>query len=602
MTANAFDWDDELPPETEEEVYGALLRALRRKQGFGLFFVQCSPAQGEKIVADLCRDLPQQKIQELHLTGEVVTLYDQINHLWQQQPFDVLVVEGLQASLYAYEDTKRFSGWSSEEIYHYSWKGVPQLLNHLNQQREHLRNDFPARLVFLVPPFVVDYFIQRAADFLDWRSGLFRFPRDPKEIAQDAERFIAEEDYAEYLTLTPQTRIKKILHLKSLQDMCPDAESKTKLLLTLGLLFAAGQDYGNAITSWEKALAIKPDLHAAWYNRGVALSDLERKEEAIASYDQAIAIKPDLHEAWNSRGVVLFALGRNEAAVASYDRAVAIKPDDDAAWNNRGGALSDLGRKEEAIASYDQAVAINPDKHEAWNNRGVSLSDLGRNEAAITSYDQAVAINPDDDAAWYNRGNALYKLERKEEAIASYDQAIAIKPDKHEAWHNRGGALYALGRNEEAIASYDQAVAIKPDLYEAWFYRGNALYKLERKEAAITSYDKALEIKPDDHEAWNNRGYGLYILGRKEEAIASYDQALELAPDNPGIFYNKACSYALLGNVELALENLQRTLNLDAEKYREWAKTDADFAGVRADPRFQALIGESMPQLGGVES
>ena len=86
MTANSFDWDDELPPETEEEVYGALLRALRRKQGFGLFFVQCSKAQGEKVVADLRKDLPQQRIQELHLEGEVVTLYDPIADLWQQQP------------------------------------------------------------------------------------------------------------------------------------------------------------------------------------------------------------------------------------------------------------------------------------------------------------------------------------------------------------------------------------------------------------------------------------------------------------------------------------------------------------------------------------
>jgi hypothetical protein len=169
-----------------------LLRALRRKQGFSLFFVQCSPDQGEKIVANLRRDLSQQQIQELHLQGEVTTLYDQIATLWQQRPFDVLVIEGLQASLYAYEDTKRFSGWSSDDIYNYSWKGVPKILNHLNQQREHLRDDFPARFIFLVPPFVVDYFIQRAADFLDWRSGLFRFPRDSREIAQDAERFSGE--------------------------------------------------------------------------------------------------------------------------------------------------------------------------------------------------------------------------------------------------------------------------------------------------------------------------------------------------------------------------------------------------------------------------
>ena len=151
MTVSSFDWDDELPPETGEEVYRALQRALQRKQGFGLFFVQCSKSQGAAIVASLHHDLPKQQIQELHLVGEVTTLYDQIDTLWQQQPFDVLVLDGLEASLYAYEDVKRLSGWGSGEIYNYSWKGVPKILNHLNQQREHLRNDFPARLCFWCP-------------------------------------------------------------------------------------------------------------------------------------------------------------------------------------------------------------------------------------------------------------------------------------------------------------------------------------------------------------------------------------------------------------------------------------------------------------------
>ncbi|HEY9753199.1 MAG TPA: hypothetical protein V6C46_09615 [Coleofasciculaceae cyanobacterium] len=132
MTANPIDWEQDLPPETETEVYQALLRALKRKQGFGLFFVQCSPIQGRKILANLQRDLPDQQIQELALQGEITNLYDQVTEIWQKQPFDVLVIEGLQASLYAYEDTKRLAGWSSRDIYNYSWKGVPKILNHQN--------------------------------------------------------------------------------------------------------------------------------------------------------------------------------------------------------------------------------------------------------------------------------------------------------------------------------------------------------------------------------------------------------------------------------------------------------------------------------------
>jgi tetratricopeptide (TPR) repeat protein len=393
MMANSFDWDDELLPETEEEVYQALLRALRRKQGFGLFFVQCSKDQGEKVVADLRQDLTQQNIQELHLQGEVVTLYDQIADLWQQKPFNVLVIEGLQASLYAYEDTKRFGGWSSNEIYNYSWKGVPKILNHLNQQREHLRNDFPSRFVFLVPPFVVDYFIQRAADFLDWRSGLFRFPRHPKEIMQDVDRFVLEGHYSKYLALAPRARIEKILQIKSLQEICPDCESKTKLLSELGLLFEAEQDYGNAIASYDKALEIKPDFHEAWNNRGRALDDLGRYEEAIANYDKALEFKPNLHEAWFFRGRALSKLGLKEEEMTSYNKILAIKPDNDEAWFFRGNALYALGNYEESLISYDKALQIQPNCASTYYNKACCYGLQKKIDLAIESLQYAITLD-----------------------------------------------------------------------------------------------------------------------------------------------------------------------------------------------------------------
>lgn len=45
---------------------------------------------------------------------------------------------------------------------------------------------------------------------------------------------------------------------------------------------------------------IKPDNAEALNNRGSALSDLRRPEEALDSYEQAPMIKPDYAEAnWN---------------------------------------------------------------------------------------------------------------------------------------------------------------------------------------------------------------------------------------------------------------------------------------------------------------
>ena len=106
-------------------------------------------------------------------------------------------------------------------------------------------------------------------------------------------------------------------------------------------------------------MAIKPDYHEAWYNRGVALSHLGQKEEAIASYDQAIAFKPDLHQAWGNRGTALTALGRYEEAFVSYNRVLEIKPDDNYTIYKKAACYTLQGDIRKAIETLQHAITLN---------------------------------------------------------------------------------------------------------------------------------------------------------------------------------------------------------------------------------------------------
>jgi tetratricopeptide (TPR) repeat protein len=602
MASDVIDWDEDLAADPDED-YQTFVRTLRRTDGFRLLFVQCTPAEGEDLIARVKKNIPQKRIEFLQLHEPIDNLYKIVECLPNRNEINILFIQGLEHSFYDYE--KLQFGNNTKHNY-YSWEGVPPILNHLNQQRERFRDDFNICFVFLLRSFAFKYFIHRSPDFFDWRSGVFEFPTKQELLEQESSRILQEGDYDKYCSLTPEEQVKKVLEIQELlaenHQQPSDSEavasrraSRARLQLELGNLLLAAKEYEAAVASYDQALKIKPDLHQAWNNRGIALLNLGRFEEAFASYDQALQFKPDYHEAWNNRGIALLNLGRFEEAVASYDQALKIKPDLHQAWYNRGVALRNLGRLEEAVASYDQALKIKPDLHQAWYNRGYALDDLGRLEEAVASYDQALKIKPDYHEAWYSRGYALDDLGRLEEAVASYDQALQFKPDYHEAWNGRGNALFNLGRLEEAVASYDQALKIKPDYYEAWNNRGYALDDLGRLEEAVASYDQALKIKPDYHDAWNNRGVALWNLGRLEEAFASYDQALKFKPDLHQAWYNKACSYALQGNVEQAIENLQQAINLSPDEYREMAKTDSDFDKIREDERFRALIQEPLP-------
>jgi hypothetical protein len=66
---------------------------------------------------------------------------------------------------------------------------------------------------------------------------------------------------------------------------------------------------------------------AAFYNRGNALNMLNRFEEALASYDRALALRPDYVEALANRGATLHELQSFTEALASYDHAISLRPD-----------------------------------------------------------------------------------------------------------------------------------------------------------------------------------------------------------------------------------------------------------------------------------
>ncbi|MGJ5634295.1 tetratricopeptide repeat protein, partial [Nostoc sp. CALU 1950] len=532
MVLKLTNWDNNFAVKGDEE-YQALVRTLNFIEGFGLLFVRCSPAEGERIITKVKEDIKDKSIEVLRLDKSVNNLYEIIEKLNNKESINFLFVTGLHSSFYEYEECKILNGWNSKDIYSYSWKGVPPVLINLNQQRESFRDNFNICFVFLLPQFAIKYFIQRAPDFFDWRSGMFEFPIDPETLKQETSRIFPAGDYEKYTTLTAEERNREIITIQEL--IVEDHQTvslKSKLMLELGNLHFIEQDYKGAIYAYNEAIKIKNTFCEAWHNRGSALLILGQYEEALASFDHALKIQPDFDESWDNRGTILLILGRYEEAIASYDQALKIQPDDYELWNNRGNALFNLGRYEKAIASYDQALKIQPDKYEAWNNRGIALFNLEQYKKAIASYDQALKIQPDDYELWNNRGNALFNLGRYEKAIASYDQALRIQPDKYEAWNNRGNALFNLEQYEETVASFDQVLRIQPDNYKVWNNRGNALFNLEQYKEAVASYDQALRIQPDNHEAWNNRGNALFNLEQYKEAVASFDQALKIQPDN----------------------------------------------------------------------
>lgn len=80
-----------------------------------------------------------------------------------------------------------------------------------------------------------------------------------------------------------------------------------------------------------------------------------------------------------------------------------------------------------------------------------------------------------------------------------------------------------------------------------------------------------------------------YRAGEYADALDACRAGLELKPGNPLILYNIACLECLLGHREQALEALAPAV-AGWPRFKERAAEDDDFASLRDDPSFQALL------------
>ncbi len=136
----------------------------------------------------------------------------------------------------------------------------------------------------------------------------------------------------------------------------------------------------------------------------------------------------------------------------------------------------------------------------------------------------------------------------------------------------------------------------------------SAAIVVERAGAAAESrerVDRVCELRVEDHEtpiAELRRLLGIHLVwdvlrrttafhapGRYAEGAALLRDELAAQGENAVLLYDLACFESLAGGIEQALEHIGRSLELDPA-LKAGVAADPDFAALRQDPRFQALV------------
>ncbi|MEG4997434.1 tetratricopeptide repeat protein [Microcoleus sp. B4-D4] len=202
----------------------------------------------------------------------------------------------------------------------------------------------------------------------------------------------------------------------------------------LGKVYHKHGNVEAAIACFKRTSELNPQLVGAdfHFNLGNRLFSQGKRDEAVESYEKAIAIKPDWAEAYANIGSARSQQGNLDAAIAYYQKAVSFKPELEVLHFNLGNSFLQLCRYEEAIIHYQNTLKIKPDWPEVHANLGSCFSMLGRLEEALTSYQQALTLKPDW-AEVYCRMGHIQKQDKPLEAIAHFEKAIECSPKFSEA-------------------------------------------------------------------------------------------------------------------------------------------------------------------------
>jgi Tfp pilus assembly protein PilF len=154
----------------------------------------------------------------------------------------------------------------------------------------------------------------------------------------------------------------------------------------------------------------------------------------------------------NDRGNALCDAHRFDEAIAEYERAITLAPDFAEAYSNMGTALRDSDRVDEAINAHRYALQLRPDLAEALNNLAIALRDIGQWDEALQCCQRAIAIKPEYADAHANLGVILCELERADESVAACRRAVALQPQRGVLQNNLAMILLKLGQYEEGWA------------------------------------------------------------------------------------------------------------------------------------------------------
>jgi tetratricopeptide (TPR) repeat protein len=251
---------------------------------------------------------------------------------------------------------------------------------------------------------------------------------------------------------------------------------------------------------------IDRDPYSINYWNALASAQLmdEDYSNAITSSEYAIAIDPNDPEGLASKAHGLFRLGNYEDALEYFRRLEKIVPDDELVLLNEGVCLVNLNRHQEAIPYLEKALEMADEESETlpqvYQELAFCYGSLKQLSKALEMIDAAIDLSGDTTDLLVIRGHILLGCDKMKEAEKSFKKAIR-QSDNSPAIMLR--IIVSLYDNRYVNSSYamfkdffEVVNDLAPDFNRGHAYMALCCYDLGKNDEFMEYLQKSVELNP----------------------------------------------------------------------------------------------------------
>ena len=390
--------------------------------------------------------------------------------------------------------------------------------------------------------------------------------------------------------------------------------------LQLADLYFKRNEYQSAIRTYLSAISLvseselsqSPSIANIFYNLGNSYLRTQQLESAISAYQQAVDINPEMVSAWANMGSVLLEMERFSSAIMACQSALKAY-----ATTLSLGKGSTVSPSERSIIEFTLKTAedlksgeYTMQAYRLWR-QGISAGNRGDTPVALKLWEQAVTLSPRYATAYENLAWTYFHLQRFDDAVQAGKTVQTLRPNPqiaqlitfanelkageypfktYQLW-DRGRRASAADNLEQAVTLLSEAISTGPEFAPAyntlaWLYADKLGTNLAEAERLARH---AHELEPDATHIHDTLGWVLYKQGRYAEALKAFEQVIERAPNNPEYLYHGSLAAIENNQPSQALKYLTQAIALD-RRIIQRVQIQSEFDAIRFTPAFRALF------------